>query len=263
MNYQPHIKVSAKDISQYVLLPGDPGRVEVIGTFLSDFQIVGQNREFRIGKGNYQGIPITICSTGIGCPSTAIAVQELIDAGAKVLVRVGTCGGAWRDDIAEGSMVIPIAAIRDEGTTKEYIPEGFPAVADIDVVNALRASAQQQKIQAFVGINRTHDGFYGAQGSITRWGQYLLDEQWKTKDTPILCSEMECAALFVLATLSGVKAGAVLAVNATPEPLRERLYGRTQTVVTESDTGRTEQTVFNAIKIALDAIALMAGGKAS
>src|SRR3989338_3269563 len=205
-----HLKVKKSDIAKFVLMPGDPGRVDIIGEKLKDFKIIGGNREFRTGTGNYKGLLITVCSTGIGCPSTAIAAEELIDAGAEYLIRVGTCGGSWRRDIKLGSLVIPTASIRDEGTTLEYIPQGFPAVADIDVTNALKKVAFKNKLPTFIGINRTHDAFYGSQQTITRWGKYLAEEQWRNRqaDTPILSSEMESAALFVISTLRGVKAGA-------------------------------------------------------
>ncbi len=239
-------------------MPGDPARVDLIGKFLKNFKILGQNREFRIGTGMYQGVNVTVCSTGIGCPSTAIAVEELIAAGAKVLIRVGTCGGAWRKDISPGSLIIPTSSIRDEGTTMEYVPVGFPAVADFEVVGSLVQSVQEQKNTYFVGVNRTHDAFYGSQKAITKWGAYLLEEQWKNCDTPILSSDMETSTVFVIATLRGVRAGAILAVNAEPEDLKSRLYGNKQKVITESSQKITEQTINQAIRAALEALIIMA-----
>jgi len=251
---QPHLKITKEQISPYILLPGDPGRVEIIGKFLNNFQILSSNREFTVGIGEYQGKRITICSTGIGGPSTAIATEELIAAGAKYLIRVGTCGGAWRKDIPAGSVIIPTATVRDEGTTLEYIPKEFPAVADYSLVTALANSAEQKKQKYFVGINRTHDAFYGNQSAITKWGKYLTEDRWKNNDTPILSSEMECAALFVIASLRGVKAGAILAVNSEPESLKERIQGNQLTVQTETNTNITSQTVSSIIQIALEAI---------
>ena len=252
-----HLKVKSNVISPYVLMPGDPARVDLIGKFLKNFQILGQNREFRIGVGTYQDIKVTVCSTGIGCPSTAITVEELIAAGAKVLIRVGTCGGAWRKDIPPGSLIIPTSSIRDEGTTMEYIPIGFPAVADFEVTESLARSAQKQKSKYFLGVNRTHDAFYGSQEAITKWGVYLLEERWKNCDTPILSSDMETSALFVIATLRGVRAGAVLAVNAEPEDLKSRLCGNKQKVITESSQKITEQTVNRAIQTVLKGLTII------
>lgn len=249
-----HLAVEKTSVAPFVILPGDPSRVDRIGTFLDDFTILASTREFRVGNGSYKGQPVTVCSTGIGCPSTAIAVEELISAGARTLIRVGTCGGAWRSDIPLGSLIIPTASIRDEGTTLEYIPLGFPAVADPDVVNALAESARARQYPARVGINRTHDAFYGSRASITKWGEYLKDERWKNADTPILSSEMESAALFVIASLRGVKAGAVFAANADPEPLKKRVEGNDIPVVTEDDARTSEKTIDKAIQVALDAL---------
>jgi len=250
----PHLKIDQSLVGPFVLLPGDPGRVSIIGTKLKDFKILGTNREFVTGKGIFGEIPIMICSTGIGGPSTAIAVEELIAAGAKVLIRVGTCGGAWRSDIPLGSLVIPTASVRDEGTTLEYMPQGFPAVADFEIVGALKKAAKQLGIRGYLGINRTHDAFYGNLGSTIRWGTYLNDEKWKKNDTPILSSEMESAPLFIIASLHGVKAGAVFAVNAHPEPLKERIRGERQRVLAEVSEEATEKVVNAMIMVALKAI---------
>ncbi len=252
---QPHLKITKEQISPYVLLPGDPGRVSLIGKFLNNFQILSSNREFTVGTGEYKGNQITVCSTGIGCPSTAIATEELIAAGAQYLIRVGTCGGAWRSDIPEGSVIIPTATIRDEGTTIEYIPNGFPAVADYSLVRALEKAAQKIEQKYFVGINRTHDAFYGSQNSMTKWGNYLQEEKWKNCDTPILSSEMECSALFVIANLRGVKAGAILAVNSEPESLKDRVQGNQLPVQTEVSAEVTNKTVSSMIQVALEAFA--------
>ena len=221
---------------------------------MDDFRILATNREYRCGIGSYKGKKITVCSTGIGCPSTAIATEELINIGAKYLIRVGTCGGAWRSDISAGSLIIPTASVRDEGTTVEYIPQGFPAVADREIVNALVQSSEEQNMQYFVGINRTHDAFYGAQSAITKWGMYLKEDRFKNEETPILSSEMESAALFVIASLRGVMAGAIFAVNAKPESLKDRVNGKNTAVVTESSKEVSTQTVDAMIRVALEAV---------
>lgn len=257
MNMQPHLKINKQQISPYVLLPGDPSRVDTIGAYLDNFTILANNREFRVGIGTFRGKQITVCSTGIGCPSTAIAVEELIDAGAKYLIRVGTCGGAWRADIPAGSLIIPTASIRDEGTTAEYIPQGFPAVADVNIVNALTQAAQNESANYFVGINRTHDAFYGASEAITKWGAYMRNERWKNLDTPIISSEMESAMLFIIASLRNVKAGAILAVNANPEPLKDRVLDKETEVKTEIAEDITRQTVDKMIQLALEAISAL------
>jgi len=251
---QNHLWISKEEISPLVLLPGDHGRVEKIGKHLEDFRVILRNREFWIGTGSFGGKKVTVCSTGIGCPSTAIAVEELIALGAKVLIRVGTCGGSWRADLKEGSVAIATASVRDEGTTLEYIPLGFPAVADVDVILALRASAERFNVPFAVGLNRTHDAFYGSQDAVLKWGKYLLDERWRKADTPILTSEMESSAIFVISSLHGVRAGAIFAVDANPEPLLARLRGEKQTVVAFDDKARSECTADLAAHIALSAL---------
>lgn len=252
-----HLKIDPKEISKYVLLPGDPVRVDVIGKKLKKFKIIKQNREFRIGCGYYQKMLVTVCSTGIGCPSTAIAVEELIQAGAKYLIRVGTCGGAWRKEIVLGSLIISTACVRDEGTTVEYVPLGFPAVADSGVVSALIESAKNKKYKYFSGINRTHDAFYGSRSVKNKWGNYLFEENWKGCDTPILSSDMESSALFIIASLRGVKAGAVLAVNANPESLKESFQNKGQKVVAETSDIQTKKVVEKAIKVSLDTLVVL------
>lgn len=252
-----HLKIESEIIPKYVLLPGDPGRVDIIGKELSQFKIINQNREFRTGIGSYNGIKILVCSTGIGSPSTAIAVEELIDAGAKTLIRVGTCGGAWSKNIPNDSFIIPSASVRDEGTTLEYISQGFPAVADINVVMALKKSSDKENKNSFIGINRTHDAFYGSQNAITKWGQYLLDKKWQGYDSPIISSDMECSALFVVASLKQAQAGAILLANANPEPLIDRIKGKKQKVVTESNQKTTEDNMKKMIQIALEAIKIL------
>ena len=251
---QAHLKIKSQDITPYVLLPGDPGRVEKIGEFLKNFRIISTNREYKIGIGTYKGKKITICSTGIGCPSTAIAVEELINAGAKYLIRVGTCGGSWRPDIKAGSLIIPTASIRDEGTTLEYIPKEFPAIADFDILSSLIKATKKEKIPFFKGINRTHDAFFGSQQSIKKWGLYLSEDRWEKNKTPILSSDMETSAIFIIATLRGAQAGAILLANANPESLRDRILNKNQKTITEIDPKNTQLGLEKSIKIALESI---------
>lgn len=253
MKLQQHLKISKSNISPYVILPGDPGRVEMIGKFLKKFKIISVNREFKLGVGYYKTKKITVCSTGIGCPSTAIATEELINAGAKYLIRVGTCGGAWKKNIKVGSIIVPTASIRDEGTTTEYIPLGFPAVASTDLIEKIKYFCQK-KIKIYYGINRTHDAFYGDNKSNIKWGEYLLQKNWKNYDTPILSSEMECSALFIISTLKNVKAAAILAVNANPESLKEKMYNKNITIKTEKNKITTKKILNKTILIALETL---------
>ena len=257
MNKQPHILCDSRDISPNVLLPGDPGRVRYIAdTFLAKSKLVAANREFVTAIGMYKGVRITVTSTGIGCPSTAIATEELINCGAKILIRVGTCGGALKQNIPVGSIIVPTACVREEGTTKEYIPAEFPAVSDYRIVAALEKSAIKNSYRYFVGINRTHDAFYGQSKNIKAWGSPYLDPRMKSWNYPLISSEMEASALFIIASMRGVQAGAVLAVNAPPETLSDivRNTKKFSTPQTSVSTAEAKKSVDRAIRCALDAI---------
>lgn len=262
-NRQAHILLGKTDVSPYVLLPGDPARsVYIAKEYLKNNKLLAQNREFTSFGGTYKGVPITVTSTGIGCPSTAIAVEELINLGAKVLIRVGTCGGALKKEIKPGSIVIPTACIREEGTTREYIPYQFPAVADYQVLSALEEAAKQNKYRYAVGVNRTHDAFYGQARNIKEWGSPYQDPRMSMWSYPVISSEMEAAALFIIALMRGIRAGAVLAVNSYPEPLKEIVNGKQSfaTPNTKINTREAEKSVDRAIQTALDALVLLRKG---
>lgn len=253
---QSHLLCSKNDVSEIALLPGDPGRAKYIAEkFLVKTKIIAQNREFWTYIGWYKNVRLTVTSTGIGSPSTAIAVEELINLGAKILIRVGTCGGALKKEIKAGSIIIPTASIREEGTTKEYLPAEFPAVADIDVVTALKKSAEKLRYRYYIGINRTHDAFYGQSQNLKRWGSIYLNPRMKNWEYPLISSEMECAPLFLIGTLRGVKTGAVLAVNANPEPLKETMEEKFRFDVPASKikTKEAEKSVDRTIRTALEA----------
>ncbi len=217
INKQPHIKITKQDIAPIVLMPGDPMRASYIANkYFEKALCIAKNREFWTYTGRYKGVEISITSTGIGSPSTAIAVEELCNCGAKVLIRVGTCGGSLKKEILPGSVIIPTASIREEGTTKEYLPPEFPAIADLDVIKTLETAAQNSGFRFYTGINRTHDAFYGQPSNLQKWGSIYQNTRMKNWQYPLLSSEMECAPLFLIGLLRGVKTGAVLAVNANP-----------------------------------------------
>lgn len=257
---QPHILCSEKDVSKFALLPGDPARAEFIGTnYLKNSKKIAQNREFTTYTGFYQGTKVTVTSTGIGCPSTAIVVEELINIGAKILIRVGTCGGALKKEIKPGSIIIPTASIREEGTTREYLPPEFPAVADYKVIATLEKAAKKLEYKYYIGINRTHDAFYGQAKNIKNWGSPYLDPRMKRWKYPFISSEMECSALFIIACLRGIRAGAVLAVNSYPEPLKEIALGKEKFSVpkTKIDTQEAKKSIDRTIKTALEAVIIL------
>jgi uridine phosphorylase len=210
---QYHIALDRGDVGRYVLLPGDPGRSARIAASFDDARQVAANREYITYTGTLLGEPVSVTSTGIGSPSTAIAVEELAAIGAETLVRVGTAG-ATQNYLRTGALVVAQAAVRDEGTTRHYVPLAYPAVADLAVVDALCRAAQRLGFSAYTGIVRSTDGLYADLSPHTMPVQALRkgtpDNVWAQSN--VLCAEMEAAALFVVASLRGLRAGCVLSI---------------------------------------------------
>lgn len=247
---QPHLRVREGQLPSIVLLPGDPARVHRIAKHLTDVEDVANNREFLTVRGTFEGRPVGVTSTGIGCPSAAIAVEELANVGVNTLIRVGTCG-ALRAGIGVGDLIIPFAAVRAEGTTREYLPPEFPAVADAGVYQSLRAAAEALKARYHVGIDRCHDAFYEPTGNLERWGALARDARLRVGISALVSSEMECSSVFLVGMLRGCKTGAVLAVN-TVEPLSE--IGTVPNAVYTLAEGTTiEEGIERAIRVALRA----------
>lgn len=249
----PHIQCNKGDVAPVVLMPSNPAKADAIATQLDDAKNLGRYREFVSWTGTYKGTPVSVISTGIGCPSVAIAVEEAVGAGARVLVRVGTCGGAWRADIPCGSLVVPTACTREEGTTVEYVPRTFPAVADFDAVQCIKQQAEALSLSVYYGINRTHDAYYGSSNNQQAWTDTFTSCRTDISKQPILSSEMECAAFYVLASLRGVRAVGVLAVNAHPEPLGE-LSSRTYVPDMKNGTKASDQSETDSIQLVLAAL---------
>lgn len=223
MNYsedaskQYHIQVGEDDIGRYVILPGDPKRCAKIAQYFEDAKLVADNREYVTYTGYLDGVKVSVTSTGIGGPSASIAMEELVKAGAHTFIRIGTCGG-MQLDVKSGDLVIANAAIRMEGTTKEYAPIEFPAVADIDIVNALRASAKEAGLTAHVGVVQCKDAFYGQHSPESMPVSYELLNKWEAwKRLGCLASEMESAALFIVASTLKVRVGSVFLAVANQE----------------------------------------------
>lgn len=209
---QYHVKVKPGDVGRYVLLPGDPGRVEKIAAFLDEPHFVSENREHTVWTGKLLGEKVSVVSTGMGCPSTAIAVEELIKVGADTFIRVGTAG-AMQPFIELGDVVVVTGAIRDEGTTRQYLPIEYPAIADVQVVNALAAAAESLGFHHHLGVSHSKDNFYG---EIETDRMPLADElklRWKAWTAGgAVASEMEASALFILGSIYRKRTGAVLTV---------------------------------------------------
>lgn len=256
MPKQPHIKCATGDVAPTVLLPGDPARVRKIVEFWDDAKEVANNREFLTFTGTYRGIAISATSTGVGSPSAAIATEELANIGAKTFIRIGTCG-ALKKEIQPGDTIVPFAAIRAEGTTKEYVPPEFPAVADPDVFQALVESAKGLKFTYFTGIDRTHDAFYEHIQNMLRWGGTYQDKRMRGWKTPLVSSEMECSTVFLVAMLRGLRAGCVLSVNTT-EPLDE-IAQNPDPIYELIETPGAKDGVDRAIRVALGAVERLSG----
>ena len=212
-----HIGCRTQDIGGYVLLPGDPGRCQSIAQHLEESRLIAQNREFTTYTGLLLGEKVSVTSTGIGCPSTAIAVEELSMIGAHTFIRVGTCGG-MQPYLALGDLVVVTAAVRDEGTSRQYIPLEYPAVADIEVTNALCAAGRTSNRRVHVGIAHSKDSFYGQHQPERMPIAAELAARWSAwKAGNVLCSEMESATLFVVSKILSRRSGTVLVVAGNQE----------------------------------------------
>jgi uridine phosphorylase len=246
-----HLHLKEGDVGRYVLLPGDPGRCEKIAAFFDDPHFVAQNREYVTWTGTLLGEKVSVVSTGIGCPSAAIAVEELVDVGADTFIRVGS-SGAMQADGRMGDVAIVTAAIRDEGTTAHYLPLEFPAVANIDVVLALREAAVKLGLRHHVGISQSKDSFYG---EVERTRMPLadhLEERWRAWVAGgAICSEMEASAIFVLASIYRKRAGgAMLIINASD--LAELSPEDEQKRMAEFDSDRVIRVAVEGLKILIE-----------
>ncbi len=205
-----HIALSHADGAKYAILPGDPARVKPIAAALQNPVFVAQNREYTTYAGNIDGERVLVTSTGIGGPSAAIAVEELYMTGVRTFLRVGTCGG-MQTGVLAGDTVAVTAAVRMEGTSKEYLPPEYPAVADFSVTSALVAAAHSLGVRVHTGVAQSKDSFYGQHAPTRMPVGSELQYKWNAwKAAGCLASEMECAALFSVAASLGVRAGAVL-----------------------------------------------------
>jgi len=224
---QYHLEVGPGDVAPSVLLPGDPERVETVVDDWDRHELRASHREYRTATGVHAGTPISVTSTGIGSPSAAIAVEELARVGADTLVRVGSCGSIV-PEAAVGDLVITTAAVRQEGTSKEYVREDYPASADPRVVSALVAAAEKLDYDYHLGITSSTDSFYAGQsrpgfdGFEARDSEANVDE---LRDTGVVNFEMEAASILTLASLYGLRAGAVCTVYANRETGEFRTEG--------------------------------------
>ncbi len=240
-----HIPAGRGEVGRYCLLPGDPGRCEKIAAMLEKPYHVGQNREYNIWNGTLCGELVTVCSTGIGGPSTAIAVEELVSIGAEVFIRVGTCGGISLD-VKSGDVVVASGAVRQDGTSHEYAPPEFPAVADYRVLAALASAAETLGFSSHVGVVQSKDSFYGQHSPGRMPTSNALLEKWEAwKRLGVLASEMEASTLFVVGATLGVRTGAVFHVIWNQERADAGLDCATDE---QHDTSRAIAVAIEAIK---------------
>ena len=204
---QFHIHCTEGDVGRYVFLPGDPGRCESIAAHFDTPVHVGMNREYNIYTGTLLGQKVSVCSTGIGGPSAAIAMEELTAIGADTFIRIGTCGGIDLD-VMPGDIVVATGAIRYEHTSMEYAPIEFPAVPSLDVAMALKSASEELGYRTHTGVVQCKDSFYGQHAPERSPVYYELQQKWESwKRLGVKASEMESAALFVIASALGVRCG--------------------------------------------------------
>lgn len=233
----PCLALRAGEISPRVITCGDPARAEQISKMLTDAKCLVKNREFWTYSGTYKGVPVTVTSHGVGAGGSSIVFESLYRAGAKVIIRVGTCGG-MQDGIDAGSIIIATAACREEGVTEKMIPLSYPAVADGEVTWALTQSAKDLGVEYHKGIILTQALFYAS----------LLESRVKLyARAGIKAMENEAASLLVVASLHGIKAGTILAADA-------KAFELVGVEGYEPDKALVHKAVEDEIKIALEAI---------
>lgn len=242
---QYHLQIRPGDVGRYVILPGDPKRCEKIAAHFCDAKLVADSREYVTYTGTLLGEKVSVTSTGIGGPSASIAMEELVRCGADTFLRVGTCGGMALD-VMGGDIVVATGAIRMEGTSKEYAPIEFPAVADLEVTNALVKAAKSLGYTYHAGVVQCKDAFYGQHEPEKMPVSYELLQKWEAwKRLGCKASEMESAALFVVASHLGVRCGSDFLVVGNQE---RQALGMENPIVHDTE---------GAIEVAVKAIELL------
>lgn len=225
-NKQYHTGVGADDIGKYVILPGDPKRCKKIAEHFDDAKLVADVREYTTYTGYLDGVKVSVTSTGIGGPSASIAIDELVKCGAHTFIRVGTCGG-MQEEVIGGDVVIATGAVRMEGTSREFAPIEYPAVANIDCVNALIDAAKSLNINHHVGVVQCKDSFFGQHEPEIMPVSYELENKWQAwLRMGCLASEMESAALFIAGQFMRVRVGSCFLVVANQERAKKGLENK-------------------------------------
>ncbi len=245
MDLQYHLQIRPGDVGKYVIMPGDPKRCVKIAEYFDDAKLIADSREFVTYTGYLDGEKVSVTSTGIGGPSASIALEELVNCGADTFVRVGTCGGI-EINVKGGDAVIATGAVRNEGTSREYAPIEFPAVADIEVTNALIKAAKKLDFTYHAGVVQCKDAFYGQHCPERMPVSYELLNKWEAwKRLGVKASEMESAAIFVAGAHLGVRCGSVFLVVGNQERQAKGL----ENIICHDTEG--------AIKIGVEALRIM------
>lgn len=221
-----YLGTDKETVAKYVLFSGDPWRVEVLKQYLDEPKKIAFLREFNTYTGKYKGIDITVTSTGIGAPSAAIAMEEMYESGMEVAVRMGTVM-ALRDDML-GKFIIPVAAMRREGTSKSYVEESYPAVADIDLVNCMNETVLKMGSKYLNGINCTMDGFYSKMHDSKfslEYGRDMSETFEELKKLKVTGIDMESSCMLTVGRLMGVKT-CIITMTTVLENLKETLKGQ-------------------------------------
>ncbi len=238
-----HIGLTPSQGAEYAIITGDPGRVESIASLLDAPEYVAANREYTTWAGTLNGQRVLVTSHGIGGPSTAICVEELYRCGVRTVIRIGTCGGMALP-VCGGDVVVATAAIRAEGTSREYLPIEFPAVADFDVVAALKAAGEALGCRVHTGVVQCKDSFYGQHSPESAPVSSELLAKWEAwLRGGCLASEMESATLYIVAASRGMRAGCVLHTVWNQEREKAGLSN-----VTVENTGAAARTAVEAVR---------------
>lgn len=248
MEKQFHINCKADDVGRYCILPGDPGRVPAIAAYFDDAKQVAYNREYNVWTGTLLGEKVTACSTGIGGPSASIAMEELHKCGADTFIRTGTCGGI-DVNVQSGDIVVATGAVRFEHTSREYAPIEFPAVADFGITDCLVRAAKSLGYPLHTGIVQCKDSFYGQHNPAASPVYYELQQKWESwKRLGVKASEMESAALFVVAAALGCRCGSCFHVVWNQE---REAAGLDQKM--SEDTSASVRVAVEALKLQIEA----------
>lgn len=245
---QYHLQIRKGEVGRYVILPGDPKRCKKIAEYLECAELIADSREYITYTGILEGEKVSVTSTGIGGPSAAIAMEELVRSGADTFIRIGTCGG-MATEVKGGDLVIATGAVRMEGTSREYAPIEFPAAANFEVTKALAAAAEKLRVPHHTGIVQCKDAFYGQHEPETKPTSYELLQKWNAwLRLGCKASEMESAALFIVAAYLKVRAGSVFLVLGNQE--RDRA-GLDNPIV--HDTDKAVRAAIEAVRVLIQA----------